>query len=943
MIDPECDEPLAEDLFDQAFELLERGEADPVAVLLRSHSMAEEEVREEVARAERYRARLLADGSGPAAEDASGSTLGDFELQELLGAGNMGCVYRARQRSLGGREVAVKLLPPGLARQDPRFVERFRREAALAAEVHHPNVAEVYGAGEHEGQLYFAMRLVRGPTLEAVSDGLARLRRRGELALHDRTYVRTVVELVRRLASGLAALHARGLVHRDVKPSNILLEGGDGSELAALRCPPVLVDFGLLRPVTGSELTATGTYLRTPAYAAPEANLGRDVDARADVFSLAVVLHDLLAFTGPGERSLASAGLPEVSGINPAVDERLAAILRMATEPDRSLRYEDAAAFHEDLEAYLRNAPIRALPSSRLARLRLWARREPGRALRLGAGIVVVVPLLLALGWASYELRHTYTLAAEVVRQESAGDLAAAREAALSLRARAAIARVLPGLRDDLQRASEYAGPFGSLVRELGGEDDALRLPHARLQRQILTPGQDEWDGRALDFLAREIAGSPDGLRRELAAETLSAYLIVHPLPFAWQGSTSVLGVRSTRGVPRKTWEELLAALLRAALPRESDSDAARVVRRQAIAALSGITDLGVFEELVGLIWDGDHEVARLAVAATVRQWWQLEMDGAVACIPEHVLACWAEAIYGNRLKSEDLGKPAYLAAWTGLKIGSTTFDAAAWRGLDDAEREHVSLVQSMFRAYFGGEPDSFPRDWLREPLFPGEFLARPGNERDAEDGVTREWIEATWIHYSHPYEYLNIWSEPSSRTPTFLAGPGVRESHRSSLRFSSGSAVLDGDALDVSWLGAKPQVEDRFEFLEFDTLGADGLRFRFRKPSLGPDQGLCLRLIHRKAARWYLPDRGRAWYRVSLDTGEILAEGLAPSIRSDLILAIDHERIANRDELAIVVQHLAGTTTYRVAGLEIAPLDPLAAEEFPRTWDAPRAPGGPR
>jgi len=250
----------------------------------------------------------------------------------------MGEVYRAHPVDDPYPSVAVKVLAPALVARDPRAIERFHREADLARAVQHHNLAEVLGSGQEGDLLYLSMRLVEGPTLNDVLHGLARRRRNGDEQHVKRAHIDRVVALVRELADGLAHLHARGLVHRDVKPGNVLLEGAVSSGWAALTHHPVLVDYGLLRQVESTDVTSSRTLLGTPAFVSPEARLGREVDARADVFSLGAVLHDMLALTPPGDRKLASAGLSEVRSLNPGVNQRLAAIVSMALEEDRRLR-----------------------------------------------------------------------------------------------------------------------------------------------------------------------------------------------------------------------------------------------------------------------------------------------------------------------------------------------------------------------------------------------------------------------------------------------------------------------------------------------------------------------------------------------------------------------------------------------------------------------------
>ena len=200
-------------------------------------------------------------------------------VEAVAGRGGMGIVYRATQLSLD-RPVAVKVIAPDLA-ADPRFRERFERESRLAASIDHPNVIPVYEAGQDDGRLYLVMRWVSGSDL----DGL--LKRDGRLE------PRRAAAIAVQIAGALDAAHAAGLVHRDVKPANVLLSGEH----------VYLADFGLTRPIgTDSGLTTTGHWLGTTDYMAPEQFGAGVADARADVYALGCVLHTMLTGSAPFHR-----------------------------------------------------------------------------------------------------------------------------------------------------------------------------------------------------------------------------------------------------------------------------------------------------------------------------------------------------------------------------------------------------------------------------------------------------------------------------------------------------------------------------------------------------------------------------------------------------------------------------------------------------------------
>jgi serine/threonine-protein kinase len=215
---------------------------------------------------------------------AVGTEVAGYRIVEEAGSGGMGVVYRAEETGLGGRPVALKLLPPALA-GDPDYRARFLREMRVAAAIDHPNIVPIYRAGEDRGLLYLAMRYVDASDLRRVLEAEGRLEPARALAILDQ------------VARALDAAHARGLVHRDVKPGNILL------------APPVLdgdpehvylVDFGLARSDSDDRSIGGGNwFLGTPRYAAPEQAAGRPVDGRTDGYALGCVLYECLTGSPP--------------------------------------------------------------------------------------------------------------------------------------------------------------------------------------------------------------------------------------------------------------------------------------------------------------------------------------------------------------------------------------------------------------------------------------------------------------------------------------------------------------------------------------------------------------------------------------------------------------------------------------------------------------------
>jgi serine/threonine protein kinase len=207
-----------------------------------------------------------------------GTELGGYRILEQLGRGGTSVVYRAEHVRLG-RPAALKLLSPGLGEAD--FSDRFLRESRLAASLDHPSIVPVYDAGEDDGLLWIAMACVEGTDLKTL------IREEGALPL------RRALFILGQIASALDAAHARGLVHRDVKPANILVGPEDRAYLS---------DFGAVKELASAGMTRTGSFVGTIEYCAPEQIEGGDVDARTDVYALACVLYETLTGTPPFHR-----------------------------------------------------------------------------------------------------------------------------------------------------------------------------------------------------------------------------------------------------------------------------------------------------------------------------------------------------------------------------------------------------------------------------------------------------------------------------------------------------------------------------------------------------------------------------------------------------------------------------------------------------------------
>ena len=304
--------------------------------------------------------------------------LGDYELLEEVGRGGQGVVFRARQKSLN-RIVALKVI--GLGQWATKaHLKRFRLEAEAAASLDHPCIVPIYEVGERDGQCYFSMKFVEGGQLDEVV-------RRSPMS------IRQAVELIAKVARTVHYAHEHGILHRDIKPGNILLDG---------KGEPHLTDFGLARLVESeSTVTRTVEVLGTPSYMAPEQAAGNNTKLTnaTDVYGLGAVLYQLLTGHPPfaGGTTYETIKLlletePRPPRLwNAKVDRDLSTICLKCLEKDPQRRYSSALALAEDLERWLKHEPIRARRTGVFARGKKWLQRNP-----TAAGIVVLSLALIA-------------------------------------------------------------------------------------------------------------------------------------------------------------------------------------------------------------------------------------------------------------------------------------------------------------------------------------------------------------------------------------------------------------------------------------------------------------------------------------------------------------------------------------------------------------------
>lgn len=270
-----------------------------------------------------------------------GTTLGNYKILAPLGQGGMARVYKARQENLD-RDVAVKVLPPWFA-ADRNFVDRFKLEARLVAKLSHPNIVTVHDASEHQGNLYIVMQLVDGGTLKQRMDNLLMQGKLMDTEEAGRIFTQ--------LADALMYAHEAGIIHRDVKPVNVLLDRSGR---------PILSDFGIAKVLAGTQaqLTRPGAGVGTPEYMSPEQCQGAAVDGRADIYALGMMLFEALVgrtpFQGDNYPALAHSHVyeepPRPSLLQPTIGQAVETVILTAIRKHPSQRYQRASDMAMALE-----------------------------------------------------------------------------------------------------------------------------------------------------------------------------------------------------------------------------------------------------------------------------------------------------------------------------------------------------------------------------------------------------------------------------------------------------------------------------------------------------------------------------------------------------------------------------------------------------------------
>lgn len=445
--------------------------------------------------------------------------LGDYDLLEELGRGGMGIVYRARQRNVN-RLVALKVIRPDrLASMTSatrhKIIERFRNEAEAAARISHDNLVTVYEVGCEADCHYFSMRYVEGSSLS-------------EMTRKHPADNRQAAEWLEPVCRAVEAVHRSGILHRDLKPQNILLESATNRAL--------LADFGLAKLADDDAgMTQTGDAVGTPSYMSPEQfEDASSVGVSTDIYGLGATLYCLLSGRPPFQASSAMLTMKQVIStepialrqVNPAVDRDLETICMKCLEKAPSRRYDSAAALADELKRYLEGRPILARPISPPERAARWCRRNPLVASLIGVSCAAVLFGVVALAVSNVRT--------EEARQRSEESFQEAKSAVNDLFTRVSEERLLnePGLQDVRRDLLERARGYYERFLNRRSNDPALQaeLAATKFRMGLIDEALGDsqralaWFTKARDDQKAQAAAQPDSLDTARAlSNTLTA------------------------------------------------------------------------------------------------------------------------------------------------------------------------------------------------------------------------------------------------------------------------------------------------------------------------------------------------------------------------------------------------------------------------------------
>ncbi len=469
--------------------------------------------------------------------------LGDFRIVRQVGRGGMGIVYEAIQESLG-RRVALKVLAPDLANSADRLL-RFQSEATTFAKLHHTNIVPIFGIGQVDDLHFYAMQFIDGVTLataiaqwtqsqSGVAEGADGAVENALSSMSATDFMRRVAQIGYDVAGALQYAHEQGVIHRDIKPGNLMLEDAT----------VWVTDFGIAKLTDETSHTKTGLLLGTLRYMAPEQFNGR-ADARSDIYSLGLTLFELLtlhpAFPDATHATLIKTKLQEaplrLRALRPDVPRDLETIILKASATDSRARYQTAGALAEDLERFLDDRPILARRASPTERLIRWSRRNPAVAGLSFAVLASLSALATVFAVGNYRMRQTLDelQSAKRLADNNLHEKAAALEVAEQQRALAAgnLSMAIEAFEEIMRNISGRSGTEGLSV-ELNDGDVAYGAG-------VVTDADAEILGTLLRFFDRFAAENSTSLLKETAVAHRRIGDILYQLGRVEESETSYL------------------------------------------------------------------------------------------------------------------------------------------------------------------------------------------------------------------------------------------------------------------------------------------------------------------------------------------------------------------------------------------------------------------